>query len=137
MLVWLDSNSNVLGRPNENYARELMELFSLGVGNYTETDVREAARAFTGWHTDGDGFTFAARLHDVASPLVVEWRSLTVALLDRLAGALRQRLGLDAVSLPLAKVLEGGTWAAGRRLAREKREGGAPPLSVVSDGTVF
>ena len=54
MLVWLDSNSNVKGKPNENYARELMELFSLGVGNYTEKDVREAARAFTGWHTDGE-----------------------------------------------------------------------------------
>ncbi|MGH7171990.1 MAG: DUF1800 family protein, partial [Gemmataceae bacterium] len=53
MLVWLDSNSNVKGNPNENYARELMELFSLGVGNYTEKDIRAAARAFTGWHTDG------------------------------------------------------------------------------------
>jgi uncharacterized protein (DUF1800 family) len=64
MLVYLDSNSNVKSHPNENYARELMELFCLGVGNYTETDVREAARAFTGWHTDGDGFEFVAPLHD-------------------------------------------------------------------------
>jgi hypothetical protein len=64
MLIWLDSNSNVKGRPNENYARELMELFSLGVGNYTERDVREAARAFTGWHTDGKGLKFDASLHD-------------------------------------------------------------------------
>jgi hypothetical protein len=64
MLVWLDSNSNVKGKPNENYARELMELFSLGVGNYTERDVREAARAFTGWHTSGGGFHFKADLHD-------------------------------------------------------------------------
>jgi hypothetical protein len=64
MLVWLDSNSNVKAHPNENYARELMELFSLGVGHYTETDVREAARAFTGWHTDGTGFKFDARNHD-------------------------------------------------------------------------
>ena len=63
----------------------------------------------------------AARDHDVASSLVVEWRALTVALLDRLADGLRQRLGLDATSLPLAKVLEGGTWAAGRALARERR----------------
>lgn len=67
MLVWLDSNSNVRGKPNENYARELMELFSLGVGHYTETDVREGARAFTGWHTDGVAFTFAARNHDDGS----------------------------------------------------------------------
>jgi uncharacterized protein (DUF1800 family) len=64
MLVWLDSNRNVRGKPNENYARELMELFSLGVGNYTEKDVREAARAFTGWHTDGKGFAFNAACHD-------------------------------------------------------------------------
>ena len=64
MLMWLDSNSNVKGRPNENYARELMELFSLGVGNYTEADVREAARAFTGWHTDGRKFVFNRLRHD-------------------------------------------------------------------------
>jgi uncharacterized protein (DUF1800 family) len=64
MMVWLDSNSNIKGKPNENYARELMELFSLGVGHYNETDVREAARAFTGWRTDGKGFAFDARLHD-------------------------------------------------------------------------
>jgi hypothetical protein len=64
MLVWLDSNSNVKGKPNENYARELMELFSLGVGNYTEKDIREAARAFTGWHTNDEGFRFDNRSHD-------------------------------------------------------------------------
>jgi hypothetical protein len=64
MLVWLDSNNNVRGRANENYARELMELFTLGVGNYSERDVREAARAFTGWHTDGERFDFNERLHD-------------------------------------------------------------------------
>jgi hypothetical protein len=64
MLVWLDANRNVAGRPNENYARELMELFTLGVGHYTEADVREAARAFTGWHTDGAGFAFRPTLHD-------------------------------------------------------------------------
>jgi uncharacterized protein (DUF1800 family) len=64
MLVWLDSNSNVKGRPNENYAREVMELFSLGIGNYTERDIREAARAFTGWHTDGEGFRFKSGSHD-------------------------------------------------------------------------
>ncbi len=64
MLVWLDSNSSVKGRPNENYARELLELFSLGVGNYTERDVREAARAFTGWHTHETGFRFDADSHD-------------------------------------------------------------------------
>jgi hypothetical protein len=79
----------------------------------------------------------AARTHDVSSPLVVEWRALTVALLDRLADALRLRLGQDAVSLPLAKVLEGGTWAAGRAIAQARRADGAPPIRVRSDGTVF
>ncbi len=49
MLTYLDNNSNRKGKPNENYARELMELFTLGLGNYTEQDVKEAARAFTGW----------------------------------------------------------------------------------------
>jgi hypothetical protein len=77
------------------------------------------------------------REHDVASPLVVEWRALTVALLDRLAEALRRRLDMDATTLPLAKVLEGGTWAAGRQIARDRRADGAPPIKVMSDGTVF
>jgi hypothetical protein len=68
---------------------------------------------------------------------VVEWRALTVALLDELAPLVRARLGLSAAQMPLACVLEGGTWAAGREIALEKREGGAPPLQVESDGTVF
>jgi Protein of unknown function (DUF1688) len=71
------------------------------------------------------------------SELIVEWRALTVALLDEVAGLVRQRLRLDAASLPLAKVLEGGSWAAGRRIAREKRRDGSPPLTIISDGTVF
>jgi len=77
------------------------------------------------------------REHPVDSPLIVEWRALTVALLDRLAAVLRQRLGCDATRLPLAKILEGGTWAAGRALAFDRRPNGAPPLKVISDGTVF
>ena len=79
----------------------------------------------------------AQREHDVASPLVVEWRALTVALLDRLADMLRRRVGLDAVSLPLAKILQGGTWAAGREMAFARRPDGSPPVKVISDGTVF
>jgi hypothetical protein len=77
------------------------------------------------------------KAHDVSSELVVEWRSLTVALLDKLADVIRARLGMNAETLPLAKILEGGTWAAGRAIARDKREGGGPPITVVSDGTVF
>lgn len=79
----------------------------------------------------------AQQEHEVASSLVVEWRALTVALLDRVGEGLRQRLGLDATSMPLAKVLEGGTWAAGRLLARERRADASPPVKVISDGTVF
>jgi hypothetical protein len=64
MVVWLDSNRNSKGHPNENYARELMELFTLGVGNYAERDIQEAARAFTGWGMGGGQFAFNASLHD-------------------------------------------------------------------------
>ena len=71
MLYWLDSNRNVKGAANENYARELMELFSLGVGNYAEKDVKEAARAFTGWHVDAGRFKFHARLHDDGTKTVL------------------------------------------------------------------
>jgi hypothetical protein len=77
------------------------------------------------------------KAHEVSSPLVVEWRALTVALLDEIAAPIRQRLGRSREELPLAKVLEGGSWAAGRRIAREKRVDGGPPLTIVSDGTVF
>ena len=68
---------------------------------------------------------------------IVEWRALTVALLDRVAEHVRLQLGLDAARLPLVKVLEAGTWFAGRRLAAERRPGGGPPIAVESDGTVF
>jgi uncharacterized protein (DUF1800 family) len=65
MLAYLDNGRNVKGRPNENYARELMELFTMGVGNYTEDDVKQAARAFTGWTTDERGdFHVRDRQHD-------------------------------------------------------------------------
>jgi hypothetical protein len=79
----------------------------------------------------------AGRAHPVDSVLVVGWRAMTVALLDRLAPLVRERLGVAAADFPLARVLEGGTWAAGRRIARERRADGGPPLSVISDGTVF
>jgi hypothetical protein len=81
--------------------------------------------------------TDAGGAHAVESPLVVGWRALTVALLDRLAPMVRERLGVSAEAFPLARVLEGGTWAAGRRIAASLRPGGASPITVVSDGTVF
>ena len=65
MLIYLDSRTNVKGNPNENYSRELMELFTLGIGNYTEDDVRESARAFTGSRVRGqETFIFNERQHD-------------------------------------------------------------------------
>ncbi len=70
MMVWLNTVDSVKGKPNENYARELMELFSLGIGHYTETDIREAARAFTGYElTNGKG-TFNSRKHDAGEKTV-------------------------------------------------------------------
>ncbi|MGB9368301.1 MAG: URC4/urg3 family protein [Xanthobacteraceae bacterium] len=73
----------------------------------------------------------------VDSTLVVEWRALTVALLDEIAKLIREQRSLTIEQFPLACVLEGGTWAAGRRLARDKRADGSPPIAVESDGTVF
>jgi hypothetical protein len=74
---------------------------------------------------------------DPSSEAVVEWRALTVALLDRLAVGVRGGLGKSAAEFPLAKVLEGGSWAAGREIAAERRPDGAAPLTIVSDGTLF
>jgi hypothetical protein len=79
----------------------------------------------------------ADRAHEVDSTLVVEWRALTVALLDLLAKRIRARLDRSAAELPLASLLEGGTWAAGRAAAFARRPDGAPPIKVISDGTVF
>ena len=64
MLYFLDAQYNVKGAPNENFAREVMELFTMGVGNYTEKDVRECARAFTGWYFDDLAFKEEPRKHD-------------------------------------------------------------------------
>jgi uncharacterized protein (DUF1800 family) len=66
MLTFLNNQQNVKGHPNENFARELMELFTLGIGHYTEQDIKESARAFTGWHFDGktSAYTFVPRIHD-------------------------------------------------------------------------
>jgi len=76
-------------------------------------------------------------LYAVSDPFVVGWRALTVALLDQIAPLVGSRLGLTTVEFPLAKVLEGGTWAAGRLIARDKRPDGGPPFQISSDGTVF
>jgi hypothetical protein len=79
----------------------------------------------------------ATQSHAVADPFIVGWRSLTVALLDRLLPLVGTRLGLTPAEFPLARLLEGGTWLAGRRIARTRRTDGGPPFHVLSDGTVF
>jgi len=83
---------------------------------------------------DAQAFSGAYQVFD---PFVVGWRALTVALLDDIAPLVRERLGVDASAFPLACVLEGGTWATGRILAREARADGGPPFNIISDGTVF
>ena len=75
--------------------------------------------------------------HHPGDEAIVEWRALTVALLDEIAPLVRGKLGLTAAQLPLAAVLEGGTWSAGRRIAKEKRADGGPPVRIISDGSVF
>jgi hypothetical protein len=78
----------------------------------------------------------AQRTWHVGDDAIVQWRALTVALLDELAPLVRQRLGTTARDMPLACILEGGTWAAGRELARRLHDA-LPPLNIASDGTVF
>jgi hypothetical protein len=74
---------------------------------------------------------------EAQSEPVVEWRALTVSLLDRLAVRVREGLGRNAPEFPLARMLEGGSWAAGREIAAERRLDGSPPITVISDGTLF
>ncbi len=76
------------------------------------------------------------RVHSAGDEMIVEWRALTVALLDEMAPRVREQLKMTAQQMPLACILEGGTWAAGRLLAQQLRQG-LPPLNIQSDGTVF
>lgn len=71
----------------------------------------------------------------VDSQTVIEWRALTVIALDKIAQRIREKL--NAPDLSTAQVLEAATWKAGREVAKELREGGGPPIEIVSDGTVF
>lgn len=80
--------------------------------------------------------SFLQRHWKPADEFIVEWRALTVTLLDELAVRVRQRLGVSAEQMPLACILEGGTWTAGREVAQALRQG-TPPLHIDSDGTVF
>ncbi|MFK8136983.1 MAG: DUF1688 family protein [Bdellovibrionales bacterium] len=75
--------------------------------------------------------------HEPSSDLIIEWRALTIYLLDKIAPIVREKLGLSKEQFPLAKVLEGGTWWTGRSLAKKYREDSSPPIKIESDGTVF
>ena len=75
--------------------------------------------------------------HAPDSEIVVEWRALTIVLLDKIANLVRAESGKNKNTLPMASILQGGTWAAGRRLANEIRDNGEPPFIIDSDGTVF
>jgi uncharacterized protein (DUF1800 family) len=105
MLVWLDAGQNSKAHPNENFARELMELFALGIGTYTETDVREAARAFTGWRVDKarTGFQLDAGQHDEKTKTVLGT-----------SGNLR---GEDVVAL-VTHTAASARWVCGRLFSR-------------------
>ncbi len=81
--------------------------------------------------------TVATQKHLPGSELIVEWRALTVCLLDRIADRIRHRLEMSSSEFPLVKILQGGTWTAGRKVAAQLRPGGIPPLQIESDGTVF
>lgn len=71
MILWLDNQQNRKGKPNENYAREIMELFTLGIGNYSERDIKDAARAFTGWQVRNGMFAFNRFQHDFGQKTVL------------------------------------------------------------------
>jgi uncharacterized protein (DUF1800 family) len=121
MLVWLDAPANRKEHPNENLARELMELFSLGIGHYTETDVKEAARALTGWMLVGGKFHEDAILHDAGEKTILgrdgRWRGDDLVRLvlehpataERLARRLcEQFMGEGAVDAAARKALASG-----------------------------
>jgi hypothetical protein len=78
---------------------------------------------------------YAAHVYTPADPWIIEWRALTVSLLDDVARLVKAEL--HRPDLPLASVLEGGTWLAGRQIAAERRPGGPPPVRVASNGTIF
>jgi hypothetical protein len=81
--------------------------------------------------------TMMQHFHSPGSLLVVEWRALTIALIDELKPIVAERLGLAQKNFPLPRLLEGGTWAAGRYLAQQHRPDRSPPIKIISDGTVF
>jgi uncharacterized protein (DUF1800 family) len=107
LLVWLDAPSNHKGHPNENLARELMELFSLGIGHYTEHDVKEAARALTGWSVEEGVFTEVRARHDTGEKTILKktgpWKGDDVVRMVREHPATSRRLARRVCELFLAE----------------------------------
>jgi GTP cyclohydrolase II len=152
--VWVYSDMKKIGVNCSDYVPfhklsqwltySMIEVFSgLGV-TFTDTHLLTALAEYrngglmidTGLLVPKDPIILTKRF-DTGSEIIVEWRALTVCLVDRIADAVRQKLGKTAEEMPLGSILEGGTWQAGRNIAREKREDGSPPITVVLSGDVF
>ena len=125
MLVYLDNGENIKKHPNENFGRELLELFTMGVGNYTERDVREGARAFTGWTNDALTFKFDTEQHDFGEKTFLG-RTGTFNGEDILDIILRQPVTAEFVAGKLYRffVREEITASVKAELGRTLREGG-------------
>ena len=81
--------------------------------------------------------TYYEKVHNVGSELIVEWRALTLILIEKIKEGINEYYKNDGVKLTMSQVLQGGTWAAGRVIAQERRKTSKPPLTIRSDGTVF
>ena len=81
--------------------------------------------------------TYYEKIHNVGSELIVEWRALTLILIEKIKEGINEYYKNDGVKLTMSQVLQGGTWSAGRAIAMEKRKSSEPPIKIRSDGTVF
>lgn len=122
MLVWLDTATSKKSMPNENYARELMELFSLGIGHYTEADIREAAKAFTGWEIKGGKAVFNAAQFDGSEKKVLGKRGKLTAH-DVVGICLEQPACAEFICTKLFRFLVSGTVQATPELIAPLAEG--------------
>jgi len=152
--VWCHSSLNIIGKPGADLIPfhklsqwlamsifEPMELFGIKFTN-TELFTPLAEYRNGGLLIDTGVLKLknpkmADRPNDVGSEMIVEWRAMTICLVDLLAEGVREQLGKTKDELPLMKVLEGGTWRAGRLIARELRENGRSPIKIQSKGSVF
>jgi uncharacterized protein (DUF1800 family) len=143
LLRWLDADTNRKGRPNENLARELMELFTLGIGHYTETDVKEAARALTGWTLVDGGFRHDPARHDEGEKTILgrkgHWRGddLVRMLLEHPATAHRLAWRICDLLMGEGIVTEAGLDALAEGLRRHDLDIGWAVETVLRSGAFF